>query len=570
VKRVAAIILALGLLAGRASAAHNYPGVACYAGIKGGGWPLVNADGSVNMGEARAFAKFNLITVNLTPAFDLRPGLLDTLYMLNPSLKIVGYDVYGQSFFYATPGTIYKALWDAANRTVGGIEGLLYGTDGVLFAGVSTPWPNFGNATVATTLDSVWTNSVLAPAKGNGAFLDTYDALSSGLNSATGFHPDVARAGFGGNSAFDNARTAAVVTNAARLHAVPVRSGATPIVIGNGIVDTVTARANWDGIMFENWCNAISPIDNALNQYEHAGPYAWIASYPGTGGVPAVPLADDLTEYDAAHCKQMRFGLGCSCLGDGFASYTNQRDLPPSSTGRTYHEWYYDEYSVNAATANADTSGGHTGWMGTPVAAAYRDASGAWVRRFQHGLAIVNTTGSTATVNLVSTGRRWRKIKGVVNPTVNDGTTSTSVSVVSKDALFLVDFPTQAHHERKHVSQLLFTWVYGDAAALFAYTVLRDGVIVDMTNCTGVVLHLERQVDGSEKAYQTIDTNGGVDNGAIGLLTFGPFVTGITPSIPKPGGNGVPDLYEARISYLDPDSNITWTDPFRFAVAMHP
>jgi hypothetical protein len=32
----------------------------------------------------------------------------------------------------------------------------------------------------------------------------------------------------------------------------------------------------------------------------------------------------------------------------------------------------------------------------------------------------------------------------------------------------------------------------------------------------------------------------------------------------------VPDVYEARISYLDPDSNITWTDPFRFAVAMHP
>jgi hypothetical protein len=322
--------------------------------------------------------------------------------------------------------------------------------------------------------------------------------------------------------------------------------------------------------MFENWCNFISPIDNALNQYEHAGPYAWIASYPGTGGVPAVPIADDLTEYDAAHCKQMRFGLGCSCLGDGFASYTNQRDLPPSSTGRTYHEWYYDEYSVNAATANADTSGGHLGWMATPVAAAYRDASGAWVRRFQHGLVIVNTTGTTATVNLVSTGKRWRKIKGVVNPAFNDGTTSTSVSVASKDALFLVDFPTQAHHERKHVSQLLFTWVYGDAAALFAYTVLRDGVIVDMTNCTGVVLHLERQVDGSEKAYQTIDTNGGVDNGAIGLLTFGPFVTGITPSIPKPGGNGVPDVYEARISYLDPDSNITWTDPFRFAVAMHP
>jgi hypothetical protein len=77
------------------------------------------------------------------------------------------------------------------------------------------------------------------------------------------------------------------------------------------------------------------------------------------------------------------------------------------------------------------------GWLGDPLGPATQLTTDVWVRYFNNGAAIVNGSGSPATLTPAPSAG-YRKIRGIHDPTINDGSSVTSVTVVPHDALFLL------------------------------------------------------------------------------------------------------------------------------------
>jgi hypothetical protein len=433
--------LTLLLLAPReVSAGEPFPHTFLYASTRGGGAPLLNNDLSVNPGIARCFAKFQLLTMNTTPWCDMRPGVIDTVRALHPGptpMVILAYDVYGQRFPFATPGTMWKAEYDAINRIVGGIEGSLFATDGTQFIDAPDPWPNLGRAFVDSTLDSLWTVNVVMPGKYDGVFFDfsgmPISMLSNGPPNFAA--PDFARGGWASGAAMDNGRIAAVTNLAARMHVLRTHFRRT-IVTGNGMGTDAISPIISEGSLCESWPD-FRGFTAGLAFYRGQGPYATIASYCKTCTTPP-PNPNNGTEYSATSLKEERFGLGSACMGEGYFNFSKNRDLPASGPG--YLEWYYDEFSVDLSTGLADTSGAHTGWLGQALGPATQIAPDVWIRYFDNGAAVLNGSLITVTPTLEGS-RRYRRIRGIRDVTTNNGSIETSPQVPPNDALFLLVMP---------------------------------------------------------------------------------------------------------------------------------
>lgn len=119
--------------------------------------------------------------------------------------------------------------------------------------------------------------------------------------------------------------------------------------------------------------------------------------------------------------KKVRFGLASTLMADGFFSF----DFGESDHGQL---WKYDEGDVR---------------LGAPLGEAVnvlaptdrRVNASVWRRDFQNGVALVNSTGETRTVNL---GGELEKVRGTQDPGVNDGSVVTSVSLPPNDGLLLL------------------------------------------------------------------------------------------------------------------------------------
>ncbi len=122
---------------------------------------------------------------------------------------------------------------------------------------------------------------------------------------------------------------------------------------------------------------------------------------------------------NAADYQRMRFGLTSALLENGYYAFDD---------GSNSHaeKWWYDEYNVN---------------LGTPVGPAFSQAeqttyrSDVWERNYTNGLAIVNSTNNSETVQL---GDDYEKIHGIQDKTVNDGSIVSEVTVNSNDGLLLL------------------------------------------------------------------------------------------------------------------------------------
>jgi hypothetical protein len=433
--RAAIAAALLPLLPAAARPQSAFPKLFLYAATRGSGWPIINANGSVNMQVAKRISRYQLLTLNSTPFFDLRPGIVDTIRAMNPAIRILCYDLYGQRFPFATAGTNWKAKWDAVNIK----NGTLFGLDSVAFVNPSNPWPNFGWPRIAASLDSIVIVNEVRRGHGDGVFVDMIDGPISGLSSDTGSHPDCGRAGFASTSDFDSARTAAIVAFAKLLHGELKR----PIVVGNGIIPDTLAPKIWDGFMFEGW-PFMRGFAAGLPVYRASGEYATIATYCST-----CSASGDGTQYNAASAREVRLGLGSACMGSGYAGFSRNRDLPRS--GSTYLDWWYDEYSVTpvegaSAGGVSDSTGAHVGWLGRPIEDARQEPGGAWLRQFEHGIVIVNGTRLAVNVD-VGNERQYRRIRGVVDPGTNNGGVSGQlVNIPAADALFLCLIPGPGGH----------------------------------------------------------------------------------------------------------------------------
>jgi hypothetical protein len=110
---------------------------------------------------------------------------------------------------------------------------------------------------------------------------------------------------------------------------------------------------------------------------------------------------------------RVRYGLTLAMMADTYFMAMDGR--------------WYDEYWGGALNQR--------GYLGQPTGAAVKLASGVWRRDFEHGVALMNGSGSSKTVDL---GGSFRKLTGTQDPTVNNGATVSSVSIADNDGLILL------------------------------------------------------------------------------------------------------------------------------------
>ena len=145
-------------------------------------------------------------------------------------------------------------------------------------------------------------------------------------------------------------------------------------------------------------------------------------AYSGTNGT---------ANFTAANYQLMRYGLCTALLKDGYFAYetsTNEHGV-----GGLF---WFDEY---------DNAGKGKGYLGQPAAAAYSAGSNVMRRDYTGGTVLVNPDTVAHTVSL---GGTFRKINGTQQPTVNDGSLVTQVTLQPRDGIVLLG--EGAHRLRHH------------------------------------------------------------------------------------------------------------------------
>ncbi len=117
--------------------------------------------------------------------------------------------------------------------------------------------------------------------------------------------------------------------------------------------------------------------------------------------------------------RLMRYGLASTLLENGYYAF-DHGDQDHSQT------WWYDEYDTNLGnpTTNAISRAGHETYQ-----------PDVWLRHFENGLSLVNSTEKTQTISL---GGEYEKIHGTQDPVVNDGSIVSEVSIDGYDGLLLL------------------------------------------------------------------------------------------------------------------------------------
>lgn len=147
--------------------------------------------------------------------------------------------------------------------------------------------------------------------------------------------------------------------------------------------------------------------------------YAWYREL-GENLLPPAIVVFDIEIADGARYQDMRYGLATTLMADGWFS---------ASTDYHAIHWF-DEFDL-AGT-------GTTKWLGAAVDDPPQRPlpNGVWMRRFEHGLALVNPKGNGE--QTVELGPGWHRISGAQAPDVNDGSPATRVTLADRDGLLLV------------------------------------------------------------------------------------------------------------------------------------
>jgi hypothetical protein len=121
-------------------------------------------------------------------------------------------------------------------------------------------------------------------------------------------------------------------------------------------------------------------------------------------------------DWPAGDYQSMRYGLGAALMDDGYFFIDDGNyDLD--------HELWFDEFDVD---------------LGRPLVARQTGAwqQGVWRRDFEKGVALVNPKGNGA--QTVALGGTFTKLTGTQAPSVNDGSSVTSVTLADRDGILLL------------------------------------------------------------------------------------------------------------------------------------
>lgn len=135
---------------------------------------------------------------------------------------------------------------------------------------------------------------------------------------------------------------------------------------------------------------------------------------------PQLPLINANTHNTGVQNYQdMRFGLTSSLLENLYFSY----DYGDQNHGQT---WRYDEYNVDLGKPLADAQPENgSGYYEPDV----------WRREYEHGVAVVNSLGTTQQVDL---GGEYEHILGTQDPVANDGSIVSDITLSGADGRVLL------------------------------------------------------------------------------------------------------------------------------------
>jgi hypothetical protein len=366
-----------------------FPRLNCYAVNRGSGAPYVLPDGSLDEVLLADLARFDTVTLNLTPWFSLgdscRTDALLQLRARDPRIRILAYSLLTHWYLPATfwPATLDHTFAADWQRAIVATKGFIPSAP----VGYEVDWSKRDTADALTKLLCAAASSRLF----DGFFGDFMSPTLDWVAQTPDFTPEK-----------DKLRLANMTRLCRRLREA---GGPGFLVLANGVG---ADRLPVDGLMREGFPVPFTTFEQARETFEEsARPHDWLQA--GWFSDP----------YSAEGMREARFALGTACLFGSALSFGPDHDLTYRYAG-----WWQDEWSIN----------GRTGWLGEP-----RHAAGTigrlWCRDFMDGVVLVNpgTEPTEARFN----PNRYCHLTGERNPELNDGAYVTVETVPPQDARFL-------------------------------------------------------------------------------------------------------------------------------------
>lgn len=375
---VIAFAIALGIILQCAEArADGYPRVGAYVGVRSGGQPLVLADGTIDSAACRDFARFPVVAFDHN-AMHISPNIVPTLLHFNPEIRVTGYQQLVSWWlapdFVVQPGDkTFNAYWHKG----------LQATNGFIAGAPREYQVNIARRETVLEMARlmVWSMERL---RISGIFWDYCTPVASWVPI--------------GNTFTDQARTRNV-TEMCRAIREAMPEGF--VIYGNG---PGADQCGLSGTLIEGFPNLLNSgrFEFAIKQKDGD----WLKS-----------------EFGRTDTRAMRYALGTACMTGARLTY-GQQVVDAGGQGWP-GSWWFDEWSVDP-NGKPDHSGAHVGWLGEALAPNVK-LGNLYLRFFQHGVVIVNPTGSAATLQMV--WPRWKRI-GQSDPVA-------SLVVPATDAVFL-------------------------------------------------------------------------------------------------------------------------------------
>jgi len=211
------------------------------------------------------------------------------------------------------------------------------------------------------------------------------------------------------------------------------------IIIGNG---------GWRcSNVYDSYINGMM-IENFLDGEWMGADYGWcglmLTYYQHTQGL-SPNLSFIMANDDSSSFQFQRFALASVLMFNGYFCFTNK--------GSYASNWWFDEYSVNLTTGESVKSLTAKGYLGNPLGDAHNTLSPneilkntllsggtaaqnkVWERNFEHGMVLVNPSASEKTIKL---GATFKKIKGIMDPSFNNGEAVTQVTLPPRSGIILL------------------------------------------------------------------------------------------------------------------------------------
>lgn len=412
----------------------SYPKIGSYVNSHGGGdpiWDPVRND--FNYVVLNALARFQYITLNVTPWCDNKKHIVNKIKALNPNIKIVGYSLFGTVFSRISVDEMWGQLWTGVNdvdAATGG-KGFLYFSDGRTYLGGYDV--NIGNQTMVDKWVEIWSSHCLNN-DFDGIFMDYADPVIAWTSGTPPDDMDYVKGGYTSLQDEDNHRTANHIYFINKMRSLSNK----PIIVHpNAIMPADFKLANWDGAFYEDWPNLTGTIDAGLAQILAAPlPYNTITVNTGQ------------TYLSSAWLRDGRMGLASACMGACYFMYLTPGRSLAGEPNNSYLNWWMDEYSVKTTpildAGTVDSTGANNGWLGEPIEAAQHLSTGLWKREFEKGIVFLNSTFNNITY---TTSTRFQMIKGIQDPVTNNGKFTNTFVVKANDGLFALKAEQQ---KKKH------------------------------------------------------------------------------------------------------------------------